>query len=353
MGRGIDRRRFLSSGIASTVVAVGAPAVLARKAAAQEKILNVNTWGGSYEEAQVAAYFKPFTAKSGVSIRPVSPMSLAKLKAQVQSRNYDWDVSSAGTVEFHLAMHEGLLEPIDQAVVKRDELPASLIIGNGIANMSLATVLAYRKDRFPNGGPQSWADFWDVKKFPGTRSLYDRSHTSLSFALLADGVPLDKLYPLDIERGFRKLDAIKPHIKVWWKEGSQSQQLIRDGEVDMMGMWNARAQELIDRGAPLQIVWNGAENYMGVWFVPKGTPRARLAWDFIAFAVQPQQQAAFCSRLPYGPSNPRAFDHIAPDIAAKMPTEPAHRRLSFSPDAEWLVPNMAKLRERWAQWMAS
>ena len=150
MGRGIDRRRFISSGIASTVVTVGAPAVLTRNARAQEKILNVNTWGGSYEEAQVAAYFKPFTAKSGVSIRPVSPMSLANLKAQVQSRNYDWDVSSTGTVEFHLAMHEGLLEPIDHALrVEPVALVAAeeerLVPGNRPAERPAELVLLERR----------------------------------------------------------------------------------------------------------------------------------------------------------------------------------------------------------------
>lgn len=346
---GINRRRAVS-----TTLAAGAFAVVGPRARAQDKVLYVNTFGGSMEEAEVAAYYQPFTAKTGVAVRPVSPMSLAKLKAQVQSQNYEWDVSSTGIVEVQQAMLEGLLEPIDYSVVDRTKIPAGLFFGNyGIANMSLASCLVYRKDRYPNGGPKSWADFWDVKKFPGARSLYDRAHTALAFALIADGVAPGKVYPLDIERGFRKLDEIKPHIKIWWKQGSQSQELIRDGEVDMIGMWNARAQELIDQGAPLEIVWNGAENVMGTWFVAKGTPRAKLAWEFISLAVEPERQAAYCNRLPYGPSNPKAFDFIAPENARKMPTWPQHLQESFSPDGTWLAPILPKLRERWAQWMAS
>ena len=85
----------------------------------------------------------------------------------------------------------------------------------GITSYSLGTNLVYRKDKFPNGGPQSWADFWDVKKFPGSRCFYDRSFSCLAFALLADGVPADKLYPMDVDRAFRKMSEIKPHIKVW------------------------------------------------------------------------------------------------------------------------------------------
>ena len=67
---------------------------------------------------------------------------------------------------------------------------------------------------------------------------------TLQFALVADGVPLDKVFPIDVDRAFKKLEQIKPHIKVWWTQGNQSQQLMRDGEVDMMVMWNARASEL-------------------------------------------------------------------------------------------------------------
>ena len=133
---------------------------------------------------------------------------------------------------------------------------------------SLGTNLVYRKDRFPNGGPQNWADFWDVKRFPGPRCLFDRSFTCLAFALLADGVPIDKLYPMDVDRAFRKMNEIKPHIKVWWREGAQSQQLIRDGEVVMIGMWSARAIDLIEDKVPLEIVWNGAELYNANLMVP-------------------------------------------------------------------------------------
>jgi putative spermidine/putrescine transport system substrate-binding protein len=68
------------------------------------------------------------------------------------------------------------------------------------------------------------------------------------------------------------MSEIKPHIKVWWREGSQSQQLIRDGEVDMIAMWSARAVDLIDDKVPLELVWNGAEIFNSNLIVPKGDP---------------------------------------------------------------------------------
>ena len=344
------RRRILRAG---GLALIAAPHVGSRRAQAEEQVLFVNTWGGSWTAAEESAYFKPFTAETGITVRTVAPVSFAKLKAQVQSGTYEWDVSSANIVEFAQAVREGLVEPIDKSIADPAKFPPGNITDFGAAGMTLATCLVYRTDRFPDGGPQSWADFWDVKKFPGARCLFNRSFTSLAFALLADGVPADKLYPMDIDRAFRKLDQIKPHIKVWWTQGNQSQQLIADGEVDMIGMWNARAQELIDRGAPLKIVWNGAENYGGYWYAPKGTPRAKLAFRFLDVVSRAKPQADFVNLLPYGPSHPKAFDFISRETAAKLPTSPEHLRVSHFPDAKWLAPRLPEIRERFSQWLAS
>jgi len=109
----IDRRTLLTG-----VAALGVAAV-ARRASAQDNALNVNTWGGSWTAAEETAYFKPFTDKTGIRINTVSPVSFAKLKAQVQTKNYEWDVSTINPTELRQAELEGLLEPIDWSVVTR------------------------------------------------------------------------------------------------------------------------------------------------------------------------------------------------------------------------------------------
>ena len=53
-------------------------------------------------------------------------------------------------------------------------------------------------------------------------------------ALIADGVPMEKLYPIDANRAFKKLEQLKPHVLVWWNSGAQSVQILQDGEVDMV-----------------------------------------------------------------------------------------------------------------------
>jgi putative spermidine/putrescine transport system substrate-binding protein len=346
-----SRRSLLKAGGLTAVASVAAPAIVSSVAAAENRTLYVNTYGGELEDAWKKAFAAPFTAATGIDVKMVSPVNFATLRAEVQTKNYEWDLTCMGEVDFAQAEVDRLTEKIDRKIVNK--VPESIVVGNGIEAYKLGTLLVYRKDKFPNGGPQSWADFWDVKKFPGDRCLYNRPFTCLAFALLADGVPKEQLYPMDFDRAFRKMDEIKPHIKVWWTQGSQSQQLIRDGEVDMIGMWSARAASLVEQGVPLTLVWNGAESYTSLWFPPRGAPKADLAWQFANFASQPERQAEFTKILPYGPANPEAVPLVPESRMRLTPSWPENKKLSFQHDAAWLAPRLGAIRDRWTQWLAS
>jgi putative spermidine/putrescine transport system substrate-binding protein len=351
-----SRRRFIQkAGAAAASAAIG-PLLITERTIAQTRTLYVNTWGGSYTAAQDAAFYKPFAEAAGIQIKTVTPVSYGKIKAQVQTGSYEFDMTSINSMQWLRASRDGLAEPIDFNIVKKDALPPGAIVANGygIAQNILGTALCYRSDKFPNGAPKSWADFWDVKKFPGNRSLcLGDSPRNLIYALIADGVPLDKLYPLDMDRAFKKLDQIKPHIKVWWKEGNQSQQLLRDGEVDMMSIWNARGTELKQQGVPVEVVWNGAVRSVSTWCVLKGAPNRKLAWELIAYASQPKPQAEFNTRLFYGPIHPDAYKYIPKEIAVQLPTYKDNEAVSVLEDDQWEVDRIAQIEERFNQWLSS
>ena len=90
-------------------------------------------------------------------------------------------------------MGRGLVEPLDKTALNVDKIHPKMWKGNdALQGVALSTVMVYRKDKYPKGGPRNWADFWDVKKFPGARSMRNHPADNLEFALLADGVPKDK-----------------------------------------------------------------------------------------------------------------------------------------------------------------
>jgi putative spermidine/putrescine transport system substrate-binding protein len=300
------RRRFLQR--AGVAAALG-PLIITDRTIAQTRTLYVNSWGGSYTAAQDAAFFKPFTAATGIQIRTVTPVAYGKIKAQVQSRTYEFDMTSVNSMQWLRASREGLAEPIDWTIVKKNDLPPNAVVadGYGIAQNILGTALCYRSDKYRDGAPSSWADFWDVKKFPGSRSLcLNDSPRTLIFALLADGVPRDQLYPLDI-----------------------------------------------DRGVPVEVVWNGAVRSTSTWSVLKGAPNRKLAWELIAFASQAKPQAEFNTRLFYGPIHPGAYAFIPKDTALQLPTYADNEAISVREDDQWEAERIAQIEQRFTQWLAS
>lgn len=317
--------------------------------AAQDK-LSVMTYGGVFTDTERAAYYDPFTKATGIEVVPVAPPSLAKWKAAVTLKTYDVDVSQLAENDYFQALNQGLLEPLDYSFIDKSIGPSSMFEEHGIQAQTIAIQIAYNTNKFPNGGPKSWADFWDVKKFPGDRALWNSPVGNIEFALLADGMPRDMIYPLDeakVDRALKKIAEIKPHIKIWWEQGGQSQQILNDGEVDLMGIWSPRANDLINHGAPVGQVWNEALIVVGRWAIPKGSPRKEAAMKFIASSIDPAKQAVFFKGPNFGSMNPAMLKHLSPAEAAGMPSSPEHLAQGLRLDGKWWGDNIGWVLPKW------
>jgi len=321
-------------------------------ASAEAGTVYVNSWGGLWTDAEKVSFYEPFTKATGIRVQPVIPLSFAKLKAEVQSRNYQFDVTNLSVSDFLRATKEGLIDPIDWSVIQKDKLfPGAVFRDLGLLGNVGGTALVYRTDKYQDG-PKSWADFWDVKKFPGNRAMWREPIRVVVFATLADGVPIDKVYPIDLDRAFRKLDEIKPHIRVWYQEGNQAMQLIRDGEVDMIMLWNSRVPELIKNKIPVDVVWNGAYHANTVWGVAKGAPNAKFGWQFAEFTTYAPGQAEFARLLSYAPSNPESYNMLEPDVAKWLVGYKDNGKHAIWGNPDWEVANIDRLEERFNDWLS-
>src|SRR5215831_7674929 len=149
------RRTFLKGFAAAATAASLGPLVVTDRSIAQARTIYVNTWGGSWTAAEEHAFFKPFTDATGIRVRTAAPVSYAKLKAQVQTGSYEWDITAITQADLLRADREGLVEPIDWSIVKKEKLFPNAVHANGLAFCALGTNLAYRKDKFSQGGPKS------------------------------------------------------------------------------------------------------------------------------------------------------------------------------------------------------
>jgi putative spermidine/putrescine transport system substrate-binding protein len=325
---------------------------LALLAQAQEKKVVVSSWGGDYEKAFKKAVADPFEKEKKIKVIVTSYPDFAKMKAMVDSKNIEWDVVDIEDRDLKRGIKAGLFEALDYNVIDKKDILPEMVNPYGVGMEYWAGVLAYSKKKFPSGNhPKSWADFWDVKKFPGKRALYNNPYMTLEIALMADGVPKDKIYPIDVDRAFKSLDKIKPHISVWWTKGGQPPQLLTDGEVDMTYAYSGRIAVIKKDGVAADIVWNQGLLNPEWLVVMKGSKNKKEAMQLVAYATQPKPQAVFNEAMNYGPINKKAWDHINLKAAPDIPNVPANVANLVTINGGWWADNEAKVLERWTSWI--
>ena len=326
-----------------------AAGLLAGTASAQTQMTFAG-YGGEPQKVQTKAFFEPASKALNVTILHDSHGGYAKIKAQVLSGSPSYDLVALGCAESARAAKEGLLEPIDYSVIPNaKDIDARLRGSHYVGEWTFSTVLIWSTKTVKNP-PNTWADFWDVKKFPGKRALGSNMRQMIEIALVADGVTADKLYPLDVDRAFKKLEQLKPNLALWWSSGAQSVQLLNDGEIDMMAIWNGRGQAAIDGGAQAAYTYNEGIYDIECFIVPKGAKNKALAMQVINVMLDPKNQATAASLIDYGPVNPKAYETgiIPPDRLKRLPSAPENLARQFVLDASWYATEAAD--QAFARW---
>jgi putative spermidine/putrescine transport system substrate-binding protein len=327
--------------------ALAAPLVIG-SAQAQAQTLTISSWGGAYQKAQRQAWFDVVEKELGITVKEDTTSGIADVRAQVASGRPTWDIVQQANYGGAILEKEGKLEKLNPAILKIEGIPASMKGDAWISNMVYSTLLGWNDGKYKDKKPGEWADMWDLKSFPGGRTMRKSPVYNLEAALIADGVPMEKLYPLDVERGFKKLKEIKRNVVVWWASGAQSAQVLKDGDVDMAQIWNGRVQDLAKDGAKVSFTFNQQILLTDCWVVPKGTAKRDLAMKAIEIMMRPDVQARIALYINYGPANAKAFDTgiIKPDIAAALPSSPENSKKGFVLDANYWGGNLDKLTEK-------
>jgi len=312
--------------------------------------------GGSYQEAQTKAILDPAAKLLDITVNQDSiPDAYPAIKAQAAAGKPIWDVVDTPTSNCLRGGKEGLIEKLDfSKIPNAATMPEKYRTPYSAAYEFYSTVIAYNKKTLGKKIPKNWADFWNVKDFPGTRALRNDPQATLEAALLADGVPRDKLYPLDVDRAFRKLQQIKPDIAVWWTSGGQSAQLLHDGEVDMEMIWNGRASTVRKDDPDVDFTFNDGLLQNTQLCVLKNAPNLPAAMKFLNAAFSPDLQANLPLYIDYGPGNPAAFKtgKITPQRAAELPSSPENAAKQALLSEEWWASDAGIVaRARWLKFM--
>jgi len=357
----------IALGTAASVIALGG-------ALAQEP-LNIVSWGGAYSMSQMKAYHEPYIEKTGVEIltEDKSAQALAGIRSQVEAGNVTWDVVDMLQADAKRACDEGLLLeiPHDEWLAPApDGTPPTEDFIDGtlgdcfVPQILYATMFAYNKEAFPEGGPQTIADIWDLETFPGTRALQKIPQKNLEWALIADGVPADEVYDVlatreGQNRAFAKLDEIKGNV-IWWEEGAQPPQLLADGEVSIASAFNGRIfNAQVNEGQPFEIMWDGQMFEVDGWVVPVDSGELEQIKDYLFFATDTQRLADQAKYIAYAPARESSVPLVGKhaetgtDMKPHMPTTPENFENAIRFDTEFWADYGDVLEERFSAWLAS
>jgi putative spermidine/putrescine transport system substrate-binding protein len=308
------------------------------------------SWGGAYQDAERTAYCEPFEKATGAKVVQDGPVNNAKFRAMIESGSPSWDVVDVTGGFLEAGAKDGLFEKIDNKLANTGVLDPQYVHEYGVGCIVWSNNLAYNTTTF--GGdkiPRTWSDLFDLKKFPGKRTLVDQPGSSLEIALLADGVDPDKLYPLDVERAFKKLDTIKAQT-IFWTTNSQSQQLFVDREVAMGMILNGRAYDAVKKGAKIALSWEQNLQQLDYLVVPKGSRNRDAAMRLIGFSTVPENQAKLANLIAYSPTNAEAFKRIDQAIWPWLCTSPDNIKRGVVVDQTYWRDNLSRLTERWTAW---
>jgi len=358
--------------LTAAVVATAATA-FATTASAETELVVVS-WGGAYSASQQNAYHDPYMkANPGIKIvnDDSAPEAVAKLRAMNEVGKVTWDLVDAVASDAIRLCDEGLALPIDpdkDLAPAPDGTPASKDFGSllvsecFIPQIVYSTTFGYRTDKVKSK-PTSVCDVFDLKKFPGKRSLEKKPINNFEWALLCDGVEPHKIYdvmgaPGGVERALKKLGTIKDQV-IWWTKGAQTPQLLADGEVVMGSTYNGRLFSVIEEEKqPVGMLWDWQVFDLDGWIIPKGTKNLEEVKKFVRFATDTQRLADQAKYISYGParnsSAPMVSKHakLGIDMKPHMPTDPKNAKNTLLFNYEFWADHQDDFTERFEAWLA-
>jgi putative spermidine/putrescine transport system substrate-binding protein len=335
------RRSFAAAAAAAVLVAAGV-------ASASAQDVTIVSSGGAWQDAQNSALWAPAAKKLGITYSQDTMQDWAEIRAQVESGSITWDIVQIAIADEPLARAAGVIEKLDPGVVDPKVYAPGSFTEYFVPNSSYATLIAWNKNTYGENGPKSAADFFDTKKFPGKRAMWNQPRGMIEAAALALGTPRDKVYgflstPDGKKAAMDKLAELAPHVSVWWESGAQAAQLVKDGEVDMIMTWGGRVVGAINDGAKWDYTFNDGQLGVDGYVVVKGAPHRDAAMKFLAEMSKAEYQAKLPDTFATAPANLKAFDVAGypPEKIATMASAPQNIGLQYPVDPAWWATNGA------------
>jgi putative spermidine/putrescine transport system substrate-binding protein len=310
-------------------------------------------FGGSYEEAVKESLFDPFSEETGVEVLyDTSGSSVARLIEMSDAGAMTLDLIDAEDSTLAQFIAADVLQPLDLEVDPEDFANPDAITEYSVPWYIFSRNIFWNTDTVDE--LESWEDLFDLEANPGKRGFLSLPWGTLEGALIADGVAVDDLYPLDLDRAFAKLDEIRDET-VFFQSNGDLQNAVAQGEVDAGYINLARLKTVEESGGvPVDYTWTGAVLSTQQLVIPEGAPNQPAAVAAIEYGLTDDSQQAILDSLGYTPSRTSVLETLDAETLADLPgTEETASDETFYINTEWWAENGADTLERWQAWLNS
>lgn len=350
-------RRSILSAAAVTCLAVwptlSDPAVAQKRPLEGQQVV-LYTFGGTQLETTRELVIKPFEQETGAKVI-VDDSCCQRLPAAMEANQFIGDVviglDRGGMLSRDaqgMFVHDARLEKIarDRGSPAPYPSPSMLILH------SYSYVISAKDTNVPL--PKTWAEFWDVTKFPGARGLIRVSPlVQLEAALLADGVAPDKLYPLDAARALRKMTELRNSTKVIINaSGADMINNLGTGETTYAIAYSNRAFLAKRDGIKINFSYNNGFLVGNGGAILKGAKNVDGAVALLEYHFRPEVLARFAERTGMAPAYPASAALIGAEYRSMMPTAPENIGKQHVVNDEFWQKNFKELGQKWVEWMA-
>jgi putative spermidine/putrescine transport system substrate-binding protein len=294
--------------------------------------LLVLSWAGGWGEALRSRVSEPFARETGVRVEHRIHVGL-KLPGELSTslerhERPPVDVVWSNSVPALHARERGHAEPFDRACMPvlaelRPRAGASSDPAPRLVHPYVVYyVLVYHEAAFPSGPPESWRVLLEPNH-RGKVALYPGGNGFYPIAQIMGGGRLDAI-PDGMDACWSFLRRLAPQVDELAYSIGMEERLRRR---DLILCFRALTNALAFRASGVPVGWTipreGTSDTLDALWIPRGVPepQRRLAMRYIAFALRPDIQSAWCEALGAMPVHPGA---VVPGILRERDDLPAH-----------------------------
>ncbi|MBB4017477.1 putative spermidine/putrescine transport system substrate-binding protein [Chelatococcus caeni] len=327
---------------------LAATMAFAPPAFAQEKVLYVAGYGGSFEKTMRDEVIPQFEKEHGVKVQYVAGNSTDTLaKLQAQKGNQQIDVAIVDDGPMYQAIELGFCGRIADLPAADLYDAARFKDDRAVAIGLVATGLVYNKDLFAEKGwsaPASWDDLKDPKfknliVIPPINNTYGL-YTLLMFARMNGGGEDD------IEPGFKAMKEVNANVLAYEPSPGKMTELFQSGQAALAVWGTGRAQSFANTGFPVDFVYpkEGAVTLLASACPIEKPGVSPLASAFVKALLKPELQLVLLRDYGYGPVNRNV--EVPAELGRMAPIGERVKAL-YNPDWARINPKREEWTKRW------